>query len=131
MAPSVPKRPISTHSRSMLADWLTQESKYEPCQSDKERQAVSWPHALVQEQCEHLVCRPPGGQIHYGYQDAKEAKNVQNQDKSFDLGQCTADHRVEKDSDEDDRPIQQGTVPILCSIVWMIEDDQALNLCAH
>lgn len=65
--------------------------------------------------------------VYQGNQNGEEAKNMDDQDDTFDFWQQAQHDRIHENTDEYHCPKEEGSVPSLKIIVGLVEDDQPLN----
>jgi hypothetical protein len=68
-----------------------------------------------------------GGKVGEGDEDAEEANDVEDEDCAFNLGELGCEVGVEEEAEEDDGEEQEGAVPSLEVVCWVVENKQALN----
>jgi hypothetical protein len=68
-----------------------------------------------------------GGKVDEGDEDAEEANDVENEDCAFNLGELGCEVGVEEEAEEGDGEEQEGAVPSLEVVRWVVENKQALN----
>lgn len=95
--------------------------------ANKECKSVAVPSRLVDKFFKNEVDRAFGGKNHQWNQDGEEAQSMQDQDHSLDLGQKSGCDRIDKDTDQQCSPHQQGAVPSLIVVVGIVEHEKALN----
>jgi len=68
-----------------------------------------------------------GSKVGKSDEDTEEANDVENEDCAFNLGKLGCEVGVEEEGEEGDGAKQEGTVPSLKVVCWVVENKQALN----
>lgn len=96
-------------------------------QTDHGRQASIRPAAIVGESKKDVVRISPRGQDPKGNDDGKEAGHMDDKNDAFDQRQLSGQRRVEEYRKADDGNSQQRPVPGLVFVLFVVQDDQALD----
>jgi hypothetical protein len=67
------------------------------------------------------------GEVGQGNENAEEAEDVQDEGCAFELGKLGCEVGVDEEGEESDGEEQEGTMPSLEAVGWVVEDEEALD----
>ena len=67
------------------------------------------------------------GEVGQDNENAEEAEDVQDEGGAFELGKLRGEVGVDEEGEESDGDEQEGTMPPVEVVVWVVEDEEALD----
>jgi len=108
---------------------VADERKRVPHQPYTKRNPVIWPRVSICGRGEHKLSISPRSKVHQRDQVREEASYMPNQEKALKLRQPLRETNVHDDTEHDDAPVDQRTMPrlVFLEIIWIVEDCQRLD----